>query len=527
MVLIVLDGYGVSTRDPESTRRYSKCPNFEYLEKFFPFATLQASGSAVGLPWGEEGNSEVGHLTMGAGRIIYSHLPRIIASIRDGSFFKNPAFQKTAEHVKKNNSRLHLCGLFSSGSVHAYAEHLYALLDFAGQNELKEVYLHLFTDGRDSPLDEAAGFFTDLESLLSQKYPFARIASVIGRSFAMDRDGHWDLIEKAYRLLTEGEGAPFQSPAAYIEKHYSQNVFDEFVGPGFRFQAGQAVGRIEENDAVIFFSYREDSARELAAAFMLEKFGHFQRKKISNLFFATMTAYSPDFPAEVAYPAIDIAMPLAKIISNAGLRQLHIAETEKYAHVTYFFNGGKENPFPGEDRFLVPSLPTAHFDEHPEMSAAQITEKVLTMMDNYDFILVNFANADMVGHTGSFEATVKALEVLDFSVGQIIPKVLEKGGAAIITADHGNAEEKLYRQTGEIRSKHTTNPVLFFIAADKFKFQTEKSEKEIAENYQKTIGMLTDVAPTALDLLGLPIPKEMTGVSLLPKLIPDILKAKS
>ena len=524
VVLIVLDGYGVNTKAPQSTWRYAKRPTFEALEKHYPFTTLQASGTAVGLPWGEEGNSEVGHLTMGAGRVIYSHLPRIIMAIQDGTFFENPAFKNAFAHKKKEKSRLHIMGLFSSGSVHAYVDHLYALLDFAKKKGLKEVYLHLFTDGRDASPQEAAKFFSNLELRLEQLYPFARIVSVIGRHFAMDRDEHWDFIEKTYRLLTEGSGKPYERASLHVEENYKNNRHDEFIEPGFLSVSGgeendKAVGRMQKGDAVIFFNYREDSARELTRAFVLPSFDKFPRKKVQNLFFATMTEYEKMPQVEVAFPLTGIVQPLARVISEAGLRQVHIAETEKYAHVTYFFNGGQEKPFPGEERILIPSPAAPHFDEVPEMSAEKVTDAVVEALDSYDFILVNFANADMVGHTGNFEATVKALEVLDFSIGKMIPKILEVGGAAVVTADHGNAEEKLYKQTGEIRTKHTANPVPFFIIASDIKLRKEQTESEIIKNYQEAKGMLSDVAPTILELLGLPFPSEMEGISLLKKLI--------
>ncbi|MEK7566837.1 MAG: 2,3-bisphosphoglycerate-independent phosphoglycerate mutase [Patescibacteria group bacterium] len=518
VVLAVLDGYGVNTKISESTWRQAKRPNFERLEKFYPFTTLQASGAAVGLPWGEEGNSEVGHLTIGSGRIIYTHLPRIIMSIRDGSFFENPAFLKAARHVKKNNSRLHLLGLFSSGTVHAYVDHIYALLDFAGKQGLGELYLHLFTDGRDAPPQEAAKFLKSFETRLAQDCPWAKIASVIGRRFAMDRDGHWDAIEKAYNLFVSGVGESYENASLYAEKNYQAGLTDEFIEPGFLAENNKPAGRIQDGDAVIFFNYREDSARELTGAFVTDGFDKFPRKKIVDLLFATMTQYDPKLATEVAFEPLDTKHPLSKIISDAGLKQLHIAETEKYAHVTYFFNGGEEKSFLGEDRILVPSVETAHFDEFPQMSAEALTEKILSSLDKYDFILANFANADMVGHTGNFDATVRAIEMIDASIGKIVPRVIELGGAVIITGDHGNAEEKQYRITGEKSTKHTTNPVPFFIVAKGFESGSARSEDEVIKKYGEVKGTLTDVAPTVLELMGLGKPAEMTGISLIGKL---------
>ncbi len=515
-VLAVLDGFGVSVKDPQSTWKYANMPVIRNLEKFFPFTTLQASGTAVGLPWGEEGNSEVGHLTMGAGKALYHHLPRIIMSIHDGSFFKNPAFLDAANFIKKSGAAMHLMGLFSSGSVHAYAEHLYALLEFCKKENIAKVYLHIITDGRDAPIEESALFVRQIEERISGLYPFAKIASVFGRVFAMDRDGHWDRIEKVYNCLTSGTGEIFSKASEYIEKSYKKNLSDEFIEPAV-LESGE--GRIKTGDAVIFYNYREDSVRELVSAFVSDNFAGFSRSKIENLFFVTMTEYDKNFPVKVAFPPLDVTEPLAKVISDNSLRQLHIAETEKYAHVTYFFNGGAEKPFKGEDRILIPSPATAHFDETPEMSAEKIADTVILNLEKYDFILVNFSNADMVGHTGNFQATVKALEVLDFSIGKILSKVLEIGGVVILTADHGNAEEKIYPISGEKRTKHTMNPVPIFVISRDLKSEQPKTDQEILSKYKEVKGVLTDVAPTVLGLLDIPKSPDMTGINILPKII--------
>ncbi len=519
LVLAVLDGFGVNSKDPKTTLKFARMENLARLEKFFPFTALQASGPAVGLPWGEEGNSEVGHLTIGAGRPVYTHLPRISIAISGGGFFENPAFQKAVENVKKNNSRLHAMGLFSSGSVHSFADHLYALLELAKREGVKEFYLHLFTDGRDAPIREASKFISSLESRLEKKYPGTKIASVVGRRFAMDRDAKWGLIEKAYNLLVRAEGVPFEIASLYIDKSYSENITVEFIEPGFLSESGRPAGRVGDGDSLIFFNFREDSARELTEAFSREGFDKFPRTKINNLVFVSMTQYDAAFPVEVAFGPLNVEEPLARVISESGLKQLHIAETEKYAHVTYFFNGGREEPFEGEERILVPSLALAHFDQSPEMSAGAVTEKVLASLENYDFILVNFANPDMVGHTGNFEATIKALEAVDDSVGKIIDSVLGSGGALVITADHGNAEEKLYPLTGEKKTKHTSNPVPFYLVAQEFESSAARSEEEILANYREVKGVLSDVAPTILELMGFdPLP-QMTGISLLQKIV--------
>lgn len=515
VVLLVLDGFGVP-QTPDSPLAEAKLPTLKSLEENFPFTTLQASGVAVGLPWGEEGNSEVGHLTMGAGRVIYHHLPRIEVSIQDGSFFKNEALLKAKEHVLKNNSSLHFLGLFSSGSVHAYPDHLYALLEFAKREGISKVYLHLFTDGRDAPAKEAGTFLKELELRLAQNYPFAQIASLIGRDLAMDRDDHWEKIGRAYDLLTKGEGNNFEKASEYIKKEYAEGRTDEFVEPARLAQPG---GLIQKGDAVVFFNFREDSARELTRAFVEESFDKFAREKVPDLLFITMTEYKKNLPALALFRPLGVDWPLSRALSERGLSQLHIAETEKYAHVTYFFNGGREQPYSGEDRILIPSLPGANFNENPQMSAEKITETIFQNLSKYDFVLVNFANADMVGHTGDFDATVKALEVLDLSLSKILPKVLELGGALVITGDHGNAEEKRYRFTGEKKTKHTANPVPLFLAAEEFRRKTPRAKEDILKNYRETSGVLTDVAPTILELMKIPKPSEMTGVSLLPKLL--------
>ena len=515
VVLVVLDGLGVNARSPGSTWKHATMPTFRMLEKFFPFTTLQASGVAVGLPWGEEGNSEVGHLTIGAGKVLYHHLPRIITSIYDESFFKNEALVAAANSAKTHNKKFHIAGLFSSGSVHSYADHLYALLDFAKREELPRVYLHLFTDGKDAAPKEGASFFAQFEERIAAKYPSVKIATVSGRLYAMDRDENWDRVEKVYRAMAKNEGRQFQSASAYINFSYQNGLTDEFVEPAF-LEGGE--GSIEAGDSVVFFNFREDSMRELVSAFTNDTFSGFARQKIESLFCVTMTEYDKQFSARVAFPPLGSVWPLARAISTSGFTQLHIAETEKYAHVTYFFNRGQELAFPGETRVLTPSPETVHFDTTPEMSAEKITDTVLESFRKYNFILINFANADMVGHTGNFEATIKALEMLDFCLGRLATRILEQDGVLIITSDHGNAEEKLYPVSGEKRTKHTANPVPFFVIANEFKSGKPKTDFEITKRYTETRGVLSDVAPTVLALMNLPRPGEMTGINLLPKI---------
>jgi len=515
VVLLILDGFGVSP-STESTWQFAQMPTFRELEKYYPFTTLQASGTATGLPWGEEGNSEVGHLTIGAGRPIFHHLPRIIMSIHDRSFFQNRALLDAANFAKANNGKFHIMGLASSGSVHAYVDHLYALMAFAAEQKLDKVYLHLFTDGRDTPTKEGAKFMRQLEDRLASQFPAVKIASILGRDFAMDRDGHWDRIEGTYRCLTDKSESEFVSASSYIEESYKSGVTDEFIKPA-NLQGNE--GKVGDGDAMVFYNFREDSVRELTSAFVSDDFSAFPREKLKNLFFVTMTEYDQKFPAHVAFPPLDIPWPLARVISEASLTQLHVAETDKYAHVTYFFNGGKETPFKGEDRILVSSPHVTRFDEKPEMSVEAVANEILKALPRYDFILANFANGDMVGHTGNFEATVKTIEIMDGVIAKIYPEVLKAGGAMIITADHGNAEEKIYAHSGEKRTKHTANPVPMFILAKELKSAAPKTEEDVRMRYASTKGVISDVAPTVLALMGLPKKGEMVGINLLPKII--------
>ena len=522
VVLVVLDGLGINTEQRENPYTMAKKPTFDELEQWYPFAALQASGLAVGLPWGEPGNSEVGHLTMGSGRIVYQHLPRIVTAIQDGSFFANPAFKKAADYVKNNpaTAGLHLMGLFSSGSVHAYVDHLYALLEFAKRAQIPRVFLHLFTDGRDAPKKEAGTFLPQLKERLEKKYPNAIIASLIGRAFAMDRDERWEQIQKTYACLTDAEGNSFHDPLDYLKKSYEEKKTDEFIEPAFLAdEKGTPLGRVRAGDAIIFFNFREDSARELTRAFVDPAFDAFPRELAQNLLFTTMTQYDSRLPTETAFPPLEIAWPLARILSYHNKKQLHVAETEKYAHVTYFFNGGKEEPFEGEKRVLIPSPKTMRYEESPEMKAREITKNVVEGLSRFDFMLVNFANADMVGHTGNVDATVKAIEVLDQSLAAMKEAIKKTEGVMIVTADHGNAEEKRERVTGALRPKHNLNPVPFLLVADTLRRNSPRTPEEIKKISNDPVGTLADIAPTLLTLMNLPVPAEMTGVNLLPKIL--------
>ena len=410
IVLVILDGYGRGPENAANAIFKAKKPNIDFIEKNFPMTNLQASGIAVGLPWGEEGNSEVGHLNLGSGRIVYQYLTRITFAIRDGSFLQNQELLLTAQHVRKNNSALHIIGLLGQGNVHSYIDHLYAILDFAKNEKLEKVFIHAFTDGRDSPPQSSLNFYRKIKNKLDRDYPFAKIVDLIGRYWAMDRDNNWDRTEKTYRLLTESQGEIAGSVESAIKSDYDKNLTDEFIEPKIIESEP-----IKDNDAVIFINFREDSVRQLTESFVLENFDKFKRKQINNLYFATMTRYDKDLPLHVLFEPLNIDNPLVKIISDAGKFQMHIAETEKYAHVTYFFNGGIEASFPNEDRLLIPTQHDYNFAENPAMSAPEITKKVIESIESkkYDFIVINYANADMIGHTGDFKATVKAIEIID------------------------------------------------------------------------------------------------------------------
>lgn len=522
LLLIILDGFGISTEKAGNPVYEAKKPALDEIERDFPFTALQASGVAVGLPWGEAGNSEVGHLTIGSGRVIYQHLTRIINAIYDGSFFTNESFLKAIGHVRKHNSRLHIAGLISSGSVHSYIDHLYALLELAKREKVPEVLVHVFTDGKDAPPKEAAKFLQMLEERLAKQWPHSRLASVMGRFYALDRDEKWERTQTAYELLTEGKGEKIISIPAYLRASYEKGITDEFIEPAFVPQGGTTAGKpaiVEENDALIFSDFREDSMRQVTRAFASDAFDAFPRKKVGNLLTVTMTEYEKGNGAITAFQPLGIDWPLARVIGGAGLSHLHIAETQKYAHVTYFFNGGKEKPFEGEERILIQSLTTAHFDEVPEMRAKEITAKILENFEKKDVIIANFANADMVGHSGNFQAAVRAVEILDEYLGQLINAVLGNNGVMLVTGDHGNIELKRDAITGEKRTEHSINPVPLYLVGKAWRRKTQRTETEIAAQKSEVGGILTDVAPTIIELLQLKKPAEMTGQSLLTLLL--------
>lgn len=525
VILLVLDGFGVSLQERGNAIHDARKPNIDYIEKYFPFTVLQASAVAVGLPWGEAGNSEVGHLTIGTGRVIYHHLPRIIVAIHDGTFYSNPAFINVVNHVRQNNSSLHLLGLTGSGSVHSYIDHLYALLELGNREKLPNVFLHAITDGKDAPPQEGASFLKQLDERIKARHPGAAIASIIGRFYAMDRDRKWDRIRQAYETLTGVKGNSYENASDYITQSYTRGIFDEFVEPAFLAKNGEAVGRIKPGDGLIIFNFREDSVREITETFSASNFTPFRRDKIENLKIATMTEYEKNLQGvEAAFAPLEVNWPLARVLGAAGKSQLHIAESEKYAHVTYFFNGGVEKPFPGEDRLLLPSLSVPHFDEHPEMKAREINEKIIERIDQYDFILGNFANTDMVGHTGNYDAVIRAVEIVDECVGKLVSEVLKREKTVlIITGDHGNAEQKTHPISGEPLTEHTINPVPLYLIGRDLQLKKERIPEEIRSLRKNTGGILIDIAPTVLELLSVSKPPEMTGQSLFGMLARQLL----
>lgn len=505
LILAVLDGWGLGAENEGNPIYGAKPETINYIEKNFPVGALQASGLAVGLPWEEEGNSEVGHLTLGAGRVLYQHFLRISEEIKNGSFFENIALKKVFAHARENKSAVHLIGLLTEGSVHAALPHLQALIQMAEKENCDKVYLQLFTDGRDSNPHSA--------KFLIQKLNGGTLASLSGRFYAMNRDGHWDRTEKTYQVLTGTADLKPKTPEEAIKETYEKNLNDEYIEPAIINEAHP----IQDNDSLIFFNFREDRMTQITEPFLNLNFNKFPTKKIKNIFVATMTPYAENSKAEAAYIPEIPKNTLGEILSKNDKIQLRIAETEKYAHVTYFFNGLKKEPFPNEYRILIPSERIAHYDEHPEMRAKEITDRALISLNEggFDFILANYANPDMIAHTGNFQATVQTIKIIDRELGRLIKSVLERDHILLITSDHGNAESLIEAKTGEVETKHNVNPVPFYLIGKKF----YKNNPEALINKFETIGMLADVAPTILELMELEKPEEMTGQSLLGQLV--------
>ena len=505
-VLLILDGYGERKEKDGNAIALANTPVMDKLKKEFPYVEGQASGLFVGLPDGQMGNSEVGHMNMGAGRIVYQELTRITKAIEDGDFFENKALKEAVEHCKKENTALHFMGLVSSGGVHSHIGHIYGLLELAKRAGLKKVYLHAFLDGRDTPPDSGKSFLMDVEKKM-RELGVGEIATISGRYYAMDRDKNYDRVEKAYRAMVDGTGEKASSVEEAIDASYAKKVYDEFVLPTVIEKDG-AVHTVSDGDAMIFFNFRPDRAREICHAFCDDEFNFFNRGARKKVFFVCFTDYDPTIPNKrVAFEKEEIHNTLGEVVSNLGKNQLRIAETEKYAHVTFFFNGGKEEPYENEDRILVPSpkeVPT--YDLKPEMSCYTVTEKLTEAIRSgkYDLVVANFANPDMVGHTGVLPAAIKAIEVVDECMGKVVDAVESMHGNLFILADHGNADIMIDEKTGEPYTAHTTNPVPFILVSDE--------KHKLREG-----GCLADIAPTLLELMEIPQPKEMTGKSLLEK----------
>ena len=512
VLLVIRDGWGERDEIEGNGVKLARTPYDDRWRAECPFTLVRAAGKDVGLPTGQMGNSEVGHLNLGAGFIVRQDITVIDDSIADGTFFTNPVLCTAFRTVRDRGTALHLMGLLGPGGVHSHVNHTKALLELAKREGLERVYVHLFTDGRDTMPQSGIEFARDLLAFMAERQ-IGRVASVVGRYYAMDRDKRWERTKQAYDLLTKGVGRPAPDALTAIQRSYDEGVTDEFIKPAVIVdEAGQPVATIGDGDAVVCFNFRADRVRQISRAFTLPDFDGFEREMLRDLIYIAMTEYEKNMPYQVAFQNDDVAVPLAKVISDAGLRQFHAAETEKYPHVTFFFNGGREHPFPGEDWQIVPSpkdVPT--YDLKPEMSAYGVRDVVLHAIasDQYDFILVNYANPDMVGHTGVIPAVVKACEVVDECTGAIVDAVVARGGVALVMADHGNAELMIDPETGGPHTAHTTNPVpTYLIAAPGLGLN--KGRVALRDG-----GRLADVAPTILDLLGLDPAPQMTGKSLI------------
>lgn len=506
--LLIMDGWGINPHQEGNAIRLAQLKYLPELENAYPYTEIEVSGLGVGLPAGLMGNSEVGHLNLGAGRVVWQDISRIDRAIEDNSFFTNPILTKAMEHARTNNSALHLMGLVSDGGVHSSDNHYFALLKMVKDVGLApdRVFFHAALDGRDTPPTSGVGY---VETLVRQMKDIGvgQVVTISGRYYLMDRDKRWDRVEKGYDALTQGLGVKATEPVQAVRDAYQRGETDEFIKPiVITDKDSQPVGRIKDNDAVIFFNFRADRAREITRTFTEPDFKEFNRQIFPRVFYTTMTMYDEIFTLPIAFGPIHLKNILGEVLAQNNLKQLRIAETEKYAHVTYFFNGGEEKPFPGEDRILVPSPKVSTYDMQPEMSAPEVTQRVLREIagNKYDVIILNFANCDMVGHTGVLEATVKATQTVDSCVGKVVEAVRKQNGIVLITADHGNAEEMIDSKNGGPHTYHSTNPVPFTLVADDFKGRQLRSG-----------GKLCDIAPTILELLGKAKPVEMEGTSLL------------
>ena len=504
-VLMILDGYGLNDKTEANAVAEAKTPVMDGLMKDYPFVKGYASGLSVGLPDGQMGNSEVGHLNMGAGRIVYQDLTKITKMIQDGDFFENPELLKACKNAKDNKSALHLYGLLSDGGVHSHISHLYGLLELAKKEGLERVYVHCFLDGRDTPPASGKGYVEELEEKMKE-IGVGKVATVMGRYYVMDRDNRWDRVELAYKAMVKGEGLAADSAVEAVANSYADDKTDEFVLPAVVMENGAPVATIKDGDSIIFFNFRPDRAREITRCFCAEDFDGFDRGDRVKTTYVCFTEYDVTIPNKsIAFPKTEITNTLGEFLAAKGLKQARIAETEKYAHVTFFFNGGVEEPNEGEERILVKSPKVATYDLQPEMSAFTVCDKLCEAIrsDKYDVIIINFANPDMVGHTGVEAAAIKAVEAVDACVGKAVEAIKEVDGQMFICADHGNAEQLLDYETKAPFTAHTTNPVPFILvnADPKYKLRED--------------GVLADIAPTLIELMGLEKPQEMTGTSLL------------
>lgn len=503
VMLIVLDGWGIGKEYEGNAIHLAETPIFDRLMKEYPNTTVEASGLAVGLPEGQMGNSEVGHLNIGSGRIVYQELTKITKAIEDGDFFNKKEFLDAINNAKENNSKLHIMGLVSNGGVHSHNTHLYALLELCKRQDFEDVYIHAFLDGRDVPPKIGKQHLIELEEKI-EEIGVGKIATVSGRYYAMDRDKRWERTKLAYDALVLGNGKKDTFPVEAVQRSYDEGINDEFVIPTIITEKGNPRATIDSGDSIIFFNFRPDRARQITRAIVDEDFDGFERDKKVDTFYVTMTEYDRTIEnVQVAFKTEKPENTLGEYISSLGLNQLRIAETEKYAHVTFFFNGGREEPYENEDRALIPSPKVATYDLKPEMSAIEVKEEVINRlnMDKYDLIILNFANSDMVGHTGVVEAAVKAVETVDSCLGEIIDLLIKKNGKAIITADHGNAEMLIDEKDNSPITAHTTNKVPLIMIGE--------------GNVKLKEGILADLAPTILDMMGLEKPVEMTGQSLI------------
>lgn len=506
-VLMILDGYGLNDKVEGNAVKQANTPVMDKLMAEYPYVKGLASGMAVGLPEGQMGNSEVGHLNMGAGRIVYQELTRITKEIQDGDFFKNEALLDAVKNAKENGTALHLFGLLSDGGVHSHITHLFGLLELAKKEGLEKVYVHCFLDGRDTPPQSGKGYVQELTDKLAE-LGVGKIATVMGRYYAMDRDNRWDRVERAYNAITKGLGVSAESGVAAVQNSYNNGKNDEFVEPAVVMENGKPVATIQDGDSVIFFNFRPDRAREITRAFCCDDFDGFAREKRLQTTYVCFTDYDETIPnKEVAFHKVAITNTFGEFLAAHGLKQARIAETEKYAHVTFFFNGGVEEPNEGEDRILVKSPKVATYDLKPEMSAPEVCEKLVGAIKSqkYDVIIINFANPDMVGHTGVQKAAIQAIEVVDGCVGKAVDAIKEVNGQLFICADHGNAEQLIDYETGAPFTAHTTNPVPFILVNADPSYTLREG------------GCLADIAPTLIELMGMEQPKEMTGKSLLIK----------